>query len=96
MLSQRGSRLARRSCSVVEWTFHVVSPETVAVGETILARPYEKIPLDGVILEGETAVDASALTGESLPQDKKPGDAVASGSASFISPLRAAAAARRR
>jgi len=56
-----------------------VAPETVAVGETILVRPYEKIPLDGDILEGETAVDASALTGESLPQDKKPGDAVASG-----------------
>lgn len=56
-----------------------VAPETVAIGETILVKPHEKIPLDGVIIEGNTAVDASALTGESLPQDKKSGDMVASG-----------------
>lgn len=56
-----------------------VAPETVAVGETILVKPFEKIPLDGVILEGETAVNTAALTGEPLPADKKPGDAVTSG-----------------
>lgn len=56
-----------------------VSPEAVAVGETILVKPFEKIPLDGFILEGETSVNTAALTGESLPADKKPGDAVTSG-----------------
>jgi len=56
-----------------------VSPEEVAVGETILIKPFEKIPLDGIILEGETAINAAALTGESLPQDKKPGDNITSG-----------------
>ena len=56
-----------------------VDPEEVEVGETIIVRPGEKIPLDGVILEGATAVNAAALTGESLPQDKSAGDAVVSG-----------------
>ena len=56
-----------------------VSPEAVAVGETILIKPFEKIPLDGFILEGETSVNTAALTGESLPADKKPGDTVTSG-----------------
>ena len=56
-----------------------VAPETVAVGETILVKPSEKVPLDGVISEGETSIDTAALTGESLPQDRKTGDAVTSG-----------------
>ena len=56
-----------------------VDPEEVGVGETILIRPGEKIPLDGIILDGTTAVNTAALTGESLPQDKGPGDAVVSG-----------------
>lgn len=56
-----------------------VDPEEVKVGETILIRPGEKISLDGVILDGTTAVNTAALTGESLPQDKGPGDAVVSG-----------------
>ena len=57
-----------------------VSPEEVAVGETVLIRPGEKIPLDGVIIAGNTAIDAAALTGESLPLEKQPGDRVISGS----------------
>lgn len=56
-----------------------VDPEEVEVGETILIRPGEKIPLDGIILDGTTAVNTAALTGESLPQDKGPGDVVVSG-----------------
>lgn len=56
-----------------------VDPDEVEVGETIIVRPGEKIPLDGVILEGSTAVDTAALTGESLPQDKAEGDPVVSG-----------------
>ena len=47
-----------------------VSPDEVRVGETILVRPGEKIPLDGVILEGRTSVNTAALTGESLPADR--------------------------
>jgi len=56
-----------------------VSPEEVAVGEIILIKPFERIPLDGVIIEGETSVNASALTGEALPVDKMVGDSVLSG-----------------
>ena len=57
-----------------------VSPDEVRVGETILVRPGEKIPLDGVILEGRTTVNTAALTGESLPADKAEGERVISGS----------------
>lgn len=57
-----------------------VSPEDVKVGEIILLRPGDRVPLDGVITEGETTLDTAALTGESLPSDGKEGDAVWSGS----------------
>ncbi len=56
-----------------------VTPDEVAIGETIVVRPGEKIPLDGVILKGSTSVNTAALTGESLPQDKAVGDKVISG-----------------
>lgn len=56
-----------------------VSPEEVSIGETIVVRPGEKIPLDGEIIDGETSVNTAALTGESLPVDKKKGDKVISG-----------------
>lgn len=56
-----------------------VSPEKVAVGDHILVRPGEKIPLDGVIVEGTSTVDTAALTGESLPRDVAEGDNVLSG-----------------
>ena len=46
-----------------------VDPDEVAVGETIVVRPGEKIPLDGVVLEGASAIDTAALTGESAPRD---------------------------
>jgi Cu+-exporting ATPase len=50
--------------------------EEVGVGDTVLMRPGEKVPVDGVIIEGESAIDESVVTGESVPVDKKPGDAV--------------------
>ncbi|MBO5006040.1 MAG: heavy metal translocating P-type ATPase, partial [Clostridia bacterium] len=57
-----------------------VSPEEVEIGELIVIRPGEKIPLDGQIISGETAVNTAALTGESVPLDKTVGDPVISGS----------------
>jgi len=56
-----------------------VSPEEVAVGEVFLVRPGERIPLDGVIEHGSSALDTSVLTGESLPRDVAEGDRVAAG-----------------
>ena len=56
-----------------------VSPEDVQVGETIIVKPGEKIPLDGVIIEGESSVNQAALTGESAPVDKALSDNVISG-----------------
>ncbi len=56
-----------------------VSPEEVPVGSLILVRPGEKLPLDGVVEEGSSSLDTSALTGESLPRTVAPGDAVISG-----------------
>lgn len=56
-----------------------VSPEQVAVGETIVVKPGEKLPLDGVVVEGETSLNTVALTGESMPRSVKKGDEVVSG-----------------
>ena len=56
-----------------------VSPEEVEVGEIIIVKPGEKIPLDGVIIEGESSVNQAALTGESAPVDKALSDNVISG-----------------
>ncbi len=56
-----------------------VSPEDVAVGETIIVRPGEKVPLDGIVAKGSSSLNTLALTGESLPQDLSEGDAVISG-----------------
>lgn len=51
-----------------------VSAEDVVKGDIVHVKPGQRIPVDGILLEGESAVDESALTGESLPVDKKPGD----------------------
>ena len=56
-----------------------VSPETVEVGDTIIVKPGEKIPLDGEILEGNSQVDTSALTGESVPRTVRAGETVLAG-----------------
>jgi len=56
-----------------------VDPDEVAVGETVIIRPGERVPLDGVVLEGSSALNTAALTGESLPRDVAPGDDVISG-----------------
>ena len=56
-----------------------VDPEEVAVGDTITVKAGEKIPLDGLVLEGQSLVDTAALTGESVPREVRPGDSVISG-----------------
>lgn len=56
-----------------------VDPDEVAIGSVILVRPGEKIPLDGVVVEGTSTLNTSALTGESLPQDVQEGAEVLSG-----------------
>lgn len=56
-----------------------VDPETVAVGDLIAIRPGERIPLDGVVTEGRSTLNTSALTGESRPRSVEPGDTVLSG-----------------
>ena len=56
-----------------------VDPEEVAVGDTIVVKAGERIPLDGVVLEGNSSLDTAALTGESLPRQVAPGDEVISG-----------------
>lgn len=57
----------------------IVSPETVEIGETVIVKSGEKIPLDGVIIDGTTSLNTSALTGESLPSEVTVGDPVNSG-----------------
>ncbi|MFD1571657.1 heavy metal translocating P-type ATPase, partial [Halorubrum laminariae] len=57
-----------------------VPASEVAVGEIVTVRPGEKIPLDGTVIEGESAVDQSPITGESVPVDRTPGDEVFAGS----------------
>lgn len=56
-----------------------VSPENVIKGELIVVKPGERVPLDSIILEGNSSVDTSALTGESMPRDVFPGDKILSG-----------------
>ena len=65
-----------------------ISPEKVAVGSVIVIRPGEKVPLDGVIIEGNSALNTVALTGESLPRDVKVGDEVISGCVNLSGVLR--------
>ena len=65
-----------------------VNPESVHVGEVIVIRPGEKVPLDGVIIEGTSALNTVALTGESLPRDVKVGDEVISGCVNLSGVLR--------
>ena len=62
-----------------EGNIETVNPEELKIGETIVIKPGEKIPLDGKIIEGKTTLDTKALTGESLPREVSEGDEVLSG-----------------
>ena len=65
-----------------------VSPDDVCVGETIVIRPGERVPLDGVIVEGRSALNTVALTGESVPREVAEGDEVQSGCVNLSGLLR--------
>ena len=65
-----------------------VSPEAVAVGSIILVQPGERVPLDGVVAEGSSALDTASLTGESLPREVSPGSEVISGCVNLSGLLR--------
>ena len=56
-----------------------VSPDEVKIGETILVKPGEKVPLDGFVIEGKTTLDTKALTGESVPREVQEGEQILSG-----------------
>ncbi len=66
-----------------------VSPEEVKVGETIVVRPGEKVPMDGIVLEGTSSLDTVALTGESVPRSIAKGDDIISGCVNLTGVIRA-------
>ena len=72
---RRLTDLSPKTATVLDGdTEKVVPAESLQVGDTILVRPGEQIPVDGVVIAGETSVDESMLTGESIPVDKSVGD----------------------
>jgi Cu+-exporting ATPase len=87
IIKKHSSAAVRKLLDLKPATAHVVREstemevpaESVMVGETVVVRPGEKIPTDGVVLEGASAVDESMLTGESMPVEKRPGSAVIGG-----------------
>ncbi|MBZ0094411.1 MAG: heavy metal translocating P-type ATPase, partial [Sulfuricella sp.] len=87
MIKKRSSAAVRKLLDLKPATAHVmregnemeVPAESVMVDETVVVRPGEKIPTDGVVLEGASSVDESMLTGESMPVEKAPGAQVIGG-----------------
>ena len=87
IIKKRSSAAVRRLLDLKPATAHVirdgvemeVPAETVLAGEVVAVRPGEKIPTDGEVVDGRSAVDESMLTGESMPVDKAPGSAVIGG-----------------
>ncbi len=71
-----------------EGKVETVDPDEVAMGETLLIRPGERVPIDAVVLEGVSTLNTAALTGESLPRDVAPGDEVISGCVNLSGLLR--------
>ena len=64
-------------------SYEKVSPDKVKIGDTIIVKPGEKVPLDGVVISGQGSIDTSSLTGESLPRETMAGDDIISGSISI-------------
>ena len=69
---------------VREGTPHEVPVAMLAVGDVVQVRPGERVPVDGLVLEGQSAVDESMLTGESMPVEKTPGDEIVGGTLNTI------------
>lgn len=71
----------RPDCANIERSGRIeqVAPESVEVGTVIVVQPGEKVPIDGIVIRGETSLNTSALTGESLPKHVAPGENVTSG-----------------
>ena len=98
MRSRRGSsdalnallRLAPTQANLIgpDGLVQTVPVEQVQVGDLLLLRPGEKVPVDGQVSEGESAIDESMVTGESLPVSKKPGDEVIGGTVNGAGSLR--------
>ncbi len=98
MRSRRGSsdalnallRLAPTQANVIgsDGQVRTVPVEQVQVGDLLLLRPGEKVPVDGIVTEGESAIDESMVTGESLPVSKQPGDEVIGGTVNGSGSLR--------
>ncbi len=72
---------------VVDGELEQVDPEDVAVGTRIVVKPGERIPIDGVVVEGSSQIDTAALTGESVPRVVEPGIEVASGCINLVGAL---------
>ncbi len=72
----------------VDGALQQADPEEVEVGTLILVQPGEKIPLDGIVVEGSASLNTTALTGESIPRDVGPGDSVVSGCVSITGVLK--------
>jgi len=87
IIKKKSSAAVRRLLDLRPAVAHVIRDgketeipaESIMVGEAVVVRPGEKIPTDGKVVEGETSVDESMLTGESMPVEKKPGTAVIGG-----------------
>jgi len=98
MRSRRGSsdalnallRLAPSQANVIgaDGEVRTVPVEQVEVGDLLLLRPGEKVPVDGLVTEGESAIDESMVTGESIPVSKQPGDEVIGGTVNGSGSLR--------
>ncbi len=73
---------------LIDGTEETVDPEELAVGDLILIRPGEKVPVDGIIKEGTSTLDTAALTGESLPRDAQPGHEIISGTINLTGVLK--------
>ena len=69
-------------------TYEAVAPEALLLGEIVLVKPGEKVPIDGIVTEGVSTADTSALTGESLPVELEPGSAISSGSIIVGKPIK--------
>lgn len=73
-LMQLGAKTAHKITNQKEEKYEDIPIESVKVGDVLLVKPGEKIPVDGIIIKGQTSIDESMLTGESMPVDKKEGD----------------------